>query len=385
MRGVVPITDMEKINNAVKQLQQGKKQKVTITLENSKQFHNKIWYQVLYNKCIIAMQKKIVPFELKNKLLRTTGLDIGYDACIPHDISFDPYFPELIHVGKGTIIGGCSTLITHQLEGNKLTLGNVTIGERTLLGGVSIVYPGVKVGKNALLTSNSELYDTIKDGEIWVGNPAKLLQKMSKEDLDKYFHPSNGKTDEYYKDFYQKLAEFKNDPSKTYFKAQYHGRHLNAGNDWWRARNPIAIFWSGILVEITRRMNHSWLKTKLLRLSGVTIGNNVYIGKGVVFDHLMTPYITVEDGVKLEDDVYLDEHEYTISQTIFGRTIIKKGAHLKKGVFARAGTVVGEGTIVEEHSFIQREIPAHEIWKGNPAKCVKKIAKLKYESHEAHH
>ncbi len=379
------ITDLEKVNNAVKQLQQGKKQKVTITLEHPQQFHNKTWYQVLYNKCIIAMQKKIVPFELKNKLLRTTGLDVGYDACIPHDITFDPYFPELIHVGKGTIIGGCSTLITHQLEGNKLTLGNITIGERTLLGGVSIVYPGVKVGKNAILTSNSELTENIKEGELWMGNPAKLLQKMSKEDLDKYFHLPQGDPLNYYTEFYEQLNAFEKDPTKTYFKMQYHGKHLNAGNDWWRARNPLAIFWSGILVEITRRMNHSSFKIFLLRLAGAEIGRNVYIGKGVVLDHLMTNYITIEDGVRLDDDVYLDEHEYTISQTIFGRTIIKKGAHLKKDVFARAGTVVGEGTIVEEHSFIQREIPSHEVWAGNPAKCIKKIAKLKYEAHEKHH
>ncbi|MBI3032601.1 hypothetical protein HYY69_03940 [Candidatus Woesearchaeota archaeon] len=382
---MIIIQDLEKINNAVKQLQQGKKQKITITLDNPQQFHNKLWYQVFYNKLIIAIQKKIVPFELKNKLLRTTGLDIGHDACIPHDITFDPYFPELIHINKGTIIGGCTTIKSHILKGNTLTLGNVTVGERTLVGGVSVIYPGIKIGKNAILTSNSELTENIKEGELWMGNPAKLLQKMSKEDLEKYFHMSKGNPEEYYQEYYQKLAAFKNDDQQTYFKMQYHGRHLNAGNDWWRARNPLAIFWSGILVELARRMNHSSLKTFLLKLAGAKIGKNVYIGKGVVLDHLMTNYITIEDGVKLEDDVYLDEHEYTISQTIFGRTIIKKGAHLKKGVFARAGTVVGEGTIVEENSFIQREIPAHEIWKGNPAKCVKKIAKLKYEAQEVHH
>ena len=371
-------TYKQKIQDALEQIKSGKKDKVTIILDNPNYLHNKSYLsksylRVLYNKIIYHVSRKITPSHFKNWLLNTTGMNIGYDACIPHNHVYDPYFPELIHIGKGSIVGGCTTLLSHTLEDNKLVIGTVKIGERTLIGGMCTLYPGASIGKNSLLTSDSELHTKIPDAEIWFGKPAKLVSKMDSVELDKYFLPSNGKCEEYYKEYYDKLQTFKNDKTQSFFKIQYNGKHLNAGMDWWRARNIIGIFWSGFIVESTLNWKPSRFKNFILRLTGAKIGKNVKIGKGVILDHLLTNMITIEDNVVLEDNVYLDAHEYTISQTIFGKTLVKKGAHIKSNVFTRAGTIVGENSIIEENSFISRVIPDNEIWSGQPAKCIRKL------------
>ena len=127
-----------------------------------------------------------------------------------------------------------------------------------------------------------------------------------------------------------------------------------------------------MIIEITRLLPNCVIKTLLLRMAGVKIGKNVKIGRGAVFDHVYCDNIAVENNVIIEDDVYLDGHEYTIAQTVFGKSLIKKGAVLKKGAYVRTGTTIGENTIIEEYGVAQREIPANEVWGGNPAKFIRK-------------
>jgi len=361
------------IKNAVKKLLDDEKlMKLEITLNNPNKFHCKNCVGVLYNKFIFGIQKWMVPSKFKNVLLRTTGLNVGHDACIPHYISFDPYFPELIFLGKGVMLGGLSTMIAHTVKGNKLTVGKNIIAERVLQGGFSTMMPGSMISNYSILNMDSCLEGIVPEGELWGGRPAKLMMKFDQATIDKYYAPAKYDPN-YYKDFRKKMKAFWKNKELTYFKAYYSGRRLTAGNDWWRARNVISIFWSGVLVEMCIRLNHSWFKTLLLRLAGAKIGKNCRIAKGVVFDHLMTPTIHVGNNVKLDENVYLDGHEYTATQTVFGRIFIKDNVYIKKNTAVRIGCVIGENTIIEADSFAQREIPANEVWGGRPAKFIRKV------------
>ncbi len=359
------------IKNAVKDLQNSNKDKIETTLQNKNDYKKNI-IRLLYNKFINKIQRKIVPGHIKNFLLRTMGMKIGHDVCIPHDINFDVYFPELIFLGKGCLIGGECNLYTHEIKEGKITLGKIDIAERVLVGGGCGLMPGSKINKNSILMFFSDLSEEVPEEELWSGKPAKQFMKFTAEDIDKYFKPSN-KDKNYYKDFKKKVKEFLKDPEQRFFKIHYNGKRLNAGMDWWRARNVFRIFYNGIIIEICRLMPHNFVKTMLFRMMGIKIGKNCHIGKGVVFDHIYGDNITLEDNVKIDDYAYLDGHEYTISQTIFGKILLKKGVHLKHHSYVRSGTTIGENSVIEPHSMAQKEIPPNEVWSGFPSKFVKKV------------
>ena len=360
------------IKDAVKELKNSDKLKIEITL-HSKNDYKRNFVSLLYNKIILTLQKKMVPSRLKNMILRTTGLNIGKDACVPHDIYIDPYFPELITFGRGCIVGGESKIYSHQIKGDKLILGKAVLEERTLMGGISKILPGGIISKDSILMFFSELGKRMPEGVLWGGKPAKEIIKFSEEDIQKYFGPSSGKYKEYYKKFKKEVMEFMKDPNRNFFKIHYDGNRLNAGNDWWRARNIFRIFWNGVIIEITRLLPASSFKNLLYKMVGMKIGKNVKVGKGVVFDHIYCDTITLENDVVIGDYAYFDGHEYTISQTLFGKILLKKGCKISHHSYVRIGTIVGENTIIEPYSMAQRIIPSNEVWGGMPvAKFIKK-------------
>jgi len=360
------------IRDAVKELRNSDKLVVEIPLKHKNDYKRNI-LSFFYNKSILTLQMKMVPCKLKNIILKTTGLNVGYDACVPHDIYIDPYFPELIYFGKGCIVGGESKIYSHLVKDNKLILGKCVIEERTLMGGVSKLLPGSVITKNSILMFFSTLDKRMPEGTLYGGEPAKEVMKFSKEDIQKYFDPSNGKHKEYYNKFKNEVRAFMKDPNKNFFKMHYDGNRLNAGNDWWRARNIFRIFWNGIIIEFTRILNPSWFKNLLYKIVGMKIGKNVKVGKGVVFDHIYCDTISIEDDVEVGDYAYFDGHEYTISQTLFGKILLKRGCRIGKYSYVRIGTIVGENSIIEPNSMAQRIIPPNEIWGGMPfAKFIKK-------------
>ena len=366
------LSQKQRIKNALKELKGSDRLKITVQLD-SRDFNIKPLPIVWKNKAIFFVQQWMVPMHFKNWLLRRTGMNVGYDACIPHYIKFDPYFPELIELGPGTLIGGDSRLITHELEGKKLTLGKIIFPKQGMCGGMVIIRPGSAIGKNAILSMNSEFTGgMMPEGEVWSGNPAKCVQKLGEEEIKKYFVHTGENPKEYYKKFRKAVKEFRKDPSKTYFKMQYGGSRLGAGNDWWRARNVARIFYNGPIIETIKILPHSWLKILLMKMVGIKVGKNVKVGKGCIFDHIYCDTITLGDDVILEDNVYIDGHEFTIAQTVFGKTKIGNGTLIKKGSYVRTSSQIGENVIIEPNSFCQRVIPPNEVWGGVPARFIRK-------------
>jgi acetyltransferase-like isoleucine patch superfamily enzyme len=380
---VAKISQKKQIRDAVKELLENEdKMKITLELKDPNKFYDKNIIRLLWNKLILNLQLKIVPCHFKNWLMRTTGMKVGFDACIPHDITFDTYFPELIIIGKGALIGGESFLITHKVEKNEegkfnLTIGKNVLAKRVMMAGLAKMHPGSKMSEHSMLNMNSSLQGIIPPKELWSGKPAKLTAELDDATIEKYFAPSKNDPN-YYKDFRKKLKAFWKDPEATYLKVHYDGNRLTAGDDWFKSKSIFAIYWSGVLVELERLVPGkgnfaSWLRKLLFRMAGAKIGKNVHIGKGCVLDHLMTNSITLEDDVRLDEHVYIDGHEYTTTQTIFGKTKIGKGAHLKHHSFVRTSTQIGAGSIIEPHSMAQRVIPENEVWGGIPAKFIKKL------------
>ena len=104
----------------------------------------------------------------------------------------------------------------------------------------------------------------------------------------------------------------------------------------------------------------------------VTIGNNVTIKSGV----------QLWDGITVEDNVFIGPNA-TFTNDLFPRsknsnwelkkTILKKGASIGANATILCGITIGENAMIGAGSVVTKDVPAGELWLGNPAKFVRKI------------
>ena len=104
----------------------------------------------------------------------------------------------------------------------------------------------------------------------------------------------------------------------------------------------------------------------------VSIGNNVTIKCGVqIWDG-----ITLEDNVMIGSNVTFTNDMYPRSknsQWTLLNTRVCKGATIGAGSVILPGVTIGEGAFVAAGSVVTKDVPAGELWMGNPAKFYKKV------------
>ena len=95
---------------------------------------------------------------------------------------------------------------------------------------------------------------------------------------------------------------------------------------------------------------------------GVTIKDNVFVGHNVTFINDKYPGATNPEGnLQTEED-------WSVVPTI-----IEKGASIGSSVTILCGVTIGEGAVIGAGSLVTKDIPAGEIWAGNPARFMRKI------------
>ena len=95
---------------------------------------------------------------------------------------------------------------------------------------------------------------------------------------------------------------------------------------------------------------------------GVHIEDNVFIGHGVMFTNVSYPRAATAGGeLQTEADWSVEE------------TRIKRGASVGSGSVILCGHTVGEGAIVGAGSVVTKDVPAGEVWAGNPARFLKQV------------
>jgi len=63
----------------------------------------------------------------------------------------------------------------------------VTIGDNVWIGGNVVINPNVNIGKNTVIGSGSVVTKDISDNVIAVGNPCKVLRKITEDDKLYYY------------------------------------------------------------------------------------------------------------------------------------------------------------------------------------------------------
>ncbi len=100
--------------------------------------------------------------------------------------------------------------------------------------------------------------------------------------------------------------------------------------------------------------NNVTVKSGIYLWDGITVGNDVFLGPNVTFTN----------------DKYPRSKQYPES---FQRITIEDGASIGAGAIILGGVTIGKKAMVGAGSVVTKDIPAEELWMGNPAKFVRKI------------
>jgi acetyltransferase-like isoleucine patch superfamily enzyme len=134
--------------------------------------------------------------------------------------------------------------------------------------------------------------------------------------------------------------------------------------------NPIGrpqrcVFYVGKNAELKIGKNVGISSTAIVAHYKILIGNNVKIGGGVcIYDtdfHSLNPVDrlnqTIDLKVKINKEVIIEDNVFIGAHS----TILK-------------GVQIGKNSIIGACSVVTKSVPSNEIWAGNPAKFIKKLA-----------
>lgn len=104
----------------------------------------------------------------------------------------------------------------------------------------------------------------------------------------------------------------------------------------------------------------------------VVIGDNVTVKCGV----------RIWDGVTLEDNVFVGPN-VTFTNDRHPRskntgwkmepTVVRRGASIGGGSTVLCGVTIGERAVIGAGSVVTKDVPAGEVWAGNPARFLRRV------------
>ncbi len=121
-------------------------------------------------------------------VIQGATIKIGHDTGISNSTIF---CKQKVEIGNNVKIGGSVKIYDtdfHSLNYQKrrdlsTDIGDilpVTIGNDCFIGAHCIILKGVKIGNRSIVGSGSVVTKSIPEDEIWGGNPAKFIRKLTK-------------------------------------------------------------------------------------------------------------------------------------------------------------------------------------------------------------
>lgn len=129
--------------------------------------------RIVRNYIAIVLARHSPSLRLKNRLLRRIGVTVGDGVSWGLESTPDVFWPELLTVGDGAIIGYDVTLLCHEFLQDEYRTGPVVVGDRAMIGAGAIVLPGVEIGEGASVAANSLVVEDVPPGATVAGVPAE--------------------------------------------------------------------------------------------------------------------------------------------------------------------------------------------------------------------
>jgi acetyltransferase-like isoleucine patch superfamily enzyme len=97
---------------------------------------------------------------------------------------------------------------------------------------------------------------------------------------------------------------------------------------------------------------------------GVTIGDNCMIGHGVMFINDNYPKSVKPDGTMETDEDWMDR---------FVKTNVGSNVSIGSNATILGNVTIGDSSLIGAGSVVIKDIPAKQIWAGNPARMIRVI------------
>ena len=107
-------------------------------------------------------------------------------------------------------------------------------------------------------------------------------------------------------------------------------------------------------------------------MGGVNVGQNVFIVEGVIIDTIRPDLLTIGDNTLITARCMILTHFYKDGNFYYGDVKIGNGCFIGMNTIIANSVTIGDGAVIGAGSIVTKDIPAGEVWAGNPAKFIKK-------------
>jgi acetyltransferase-like isoleucine patch superfamily enzyme len=124
------------------------------------------------------------------------------------------------------------------------------------------------------------------------------------------------------------------------------------------------------------------LRTKAFRASGIQIGEDVFIGDGVLFDKLNPDCIVLGDRVAIGARCIITAHQTVVTQTDLRqlypdkqfRTVIEHDVWLMPGVIVTPGVTIGHHSVIATGAVVHKDVPPYSLVVGGGFRVAKTLS-----------
>lgn len=122
-------------------------------------------------------------------------------------------------------------------------------------------------------------------------------------------------------------------------------------------------------------MTRSPVYFKVTENGKIEIGNNVFFNHNCSLSSMK--YIKIGDNSMFGNNLVIVDHNHSIENGICQNVYVTDNVVIGKNVWCGAnvtilkGVNIGDGAVIAAGSVVNRNIPANEVWGGNPAKKIK--------------
>ncbi|MGM0755927.1 acyltransferase [Bacillus zhangzhouensis] len=149
-----------------------------------RQVYRTVSFLKVVKNFIFIQLARYTPFMgMKNWIYRTfLRMKVGEDTAFALMVMVDLMFPEKITVGRNSVIGYNTTILSHEYLIKEYRLGEVYIGDEVLIGANSTILPGVTIGDGAIVSAGTLVHKDVPAGSFVGGNPMRMI--YTKEQME---------------------------------------------------------------------------------------------------------------------------------------------------------------------------------------------------------
>ncbi|WP_020007070.1 acyltransferase [Salinicoccus albus] len=134
--------------------------------------------KVVKNFIFIELGRYAPSTKIKHRLYtKALGMKLEDNVSLAFRAMPDLMYPERIHIGKNSIIGYNTVILTHEYLVDEYRVGDVKIGCHTMVGANVTILPGVEIGDYAVVGAGSVVSKDVPEHSVCYGNPLVIRSR----------------------------------------------------------------------------------------------------------------------------------------------------------------------------------------------------------------